>query len=151
MKPSLLAIRSVGADYANRLLFPVVIIFIILASSAVGLVLWLTGSNDWWLLLAIPTIILVSAGVGILVITGLIIRAITPKRSNEQKAASKKLADKLVYLSETAQTPKFILLFQVVRDVVAPRENGFIGTLSHDTLSLSGDFKKLRDSFANAR
>lgn len=150
MKPSLLAIRSIGADFGNRLFYPVVIIFIVVASLAVGLVAWLTSINEWWLLLAIPIVILVSAGIGVLVVTRLVIRTITPDRSSKQKLASKQIVDKLFNLSEAAQTPKFILLFRVVRDVAAPRENGFIGTLSHDTTSLSGDFKKLRDSFADS-
>ncbi|MBC7943261.1 hypothetical protein H7X68_02065 [Candidatus Saccharibacteria bacterium] len=147
MKSSLLAIRSVGAELANRMFYPVLIIGALGAVAVMALILWLTTSSQWWWLLAIPAIMAICVGIGLLTMVKLIIRYVTPSQSVVQKKATKQFADKLQRFSEVAQTPKFILLFKIVRDIAAPRENGFIGTISSDTSSLRGDFQELKKKF----
>ncbi|MBC7869022.1 hypothetical protein H7X69_02500 [Candidatus Saccharibacteria bacterium] len=147
MKSSLLAIRSIGAEFANRVFYPVLIIGIVVAIVLVALIVWLATLSEWWLLLAIPIVMVICVGAGLLAIVKLVIRYVTPPQSYLQKKAVKQFVDKLQGVAETVATPKFILLFQIVRDIAAPRENGFIGTLSSDTLSLRGDFKELKGLF----
>ena len=147
MKSSLLAIRSIGAEFANRVFYPVLGLGIIFASVLVGLVVWLSTLSAWWWLIAIPIVIVLCVGVGLLVIVKLVIGYVTPPQSSLQKKAVKQFVGKLQSVAETVGTPKFILLFRIVRDIAAPRENGFIGTISSDTSSLRGDFKELKRLF----
>jgi hypothetical protein len=147
MRPSILAIRSIGAEFANRIYFVVAIIISIASVGLLGLSIWLTTLSDWWWLLVIILIIVISVVVGILVIVKLIIRSVRPTQSHLQKKQTKAFVDKLQRLSEVAQTPKFILLFQIVRDIAAPRENGFIASISNDTNSLKHEFVALVQTF----
>lgn len=147
MKPSILAIRSIGAEFANRTYFFVAIIAIIISTLVMGLAIWLTTFSEWWWLLVVPLIIIVSVVIGILVVLKLIIRSATPAQSHIQRKQTKALVDKLERLSEIAGTPKFILLFQIVRDIAAPRENGLVASISSDTTSLKRDFVELTQTF----
>ncbi|HMI09131.1 MAG TPA: hypothetical protein VK497_01895 [Candidatus Saccharimonadales bacterium] len=147
MKPSILAIRSIGAEFANRVYLIVAIVAGIISAGLLGLSIWLTTFSDWWWLLVAILIIVVSVVVGVLVIVKLIIRSVRPSLSHLQKKQTKAFVDKLQRLSETAQTPKFILLFQIVRDIAAPRENGFIASISNDTNSLKHEFVALVQTF----
>lgn len=103
--------------------------------------------NAWWWLLAIPVVILISVAMGIAVIVCLIIRYVTPIQTRSQKLAVKEFVKKLQHMSETIHTPKVVLLLRLVRDIVAPRRDGFIGTLASDTFSLKSDFESIQKSF----
>lgn len=148
MKPSLLAIRAIGSEFANRLWLPVVIIAAIIAVLLIALVWWLVSSvSGWWILLAIPVTIALSVAAVLLTIFKLVIRYVAPVQTKAQRHDVKQFVDKLQSVSDAVQTPKVVLLFQIVRDIAAPRENGFIGSLMTNSGSLKGDFTKLRRSF----
>jgi hypothetical protein len=103
--------------------------------------------SNWWLILFAVFIIAVSVVLGVLMVVRLVIKSVTPVQSREQRRQTKAFVDKLQRLSDAAQTPKFILLFRIVRDIAAPRANGFIGTISNDTVSLKRDFVTLSKTF----
>ena len=147
MKPTMLAIRAIGAEFANRTYMIVAGIAIVTLISSLGLAIWLTTLSDWWWLLVITLTIVSSVVAGVLVIVKLVIRSVTPAQNSHQRTLVKAFVDKLQRLSDTAQTPKHILLFQVVRDIAAPRDNGFIATLSDETTSLRHDFTALGQTF----
>jgi len=151
MRAQLLAIRSIGAEFANRVFYPVLITSIVIVVACISLTSGLATTNQWWLLLYIPTVIAACASIGVLVIAKLIIRTVTPVQSIVQKKATKKFVDKLQRLSEITQTPKYILLFQIIRDIAAPRENGFIGSFAGDTASLKGEYTELINLFRQKR
>ena len=147
VKPSILAIRSIGAEFANRVYLPVAVIAVIVLAGLFTLTFWLTTLNDWWWLLFILLLIAGSVIIGVLGVIKLIIRSVTPAQSKVQKKQTKAFVDKLQRLSEVAGTPKFVLLFQIVRDIAAPRENGLIATISNDSTSLRRDFVDLSHTF----
>jgi membrane protein implicated in regulation of membrane protease activity len=147
MKPSILAIRSIGAELANRIYLPVAVITCVIIGLLFALAIWLTTLSDWWWLFFILLLIAASVVLGVLAVVKLIIRSVTPAQSKAQKKQTKAFVDKLQRLSEVAGTPKFILLFQIVRDIAAPRENGFIASISNDTSSLKHEFIELRQTF----
>lgn len=142
MKASLLAIRSIGTEFANRLFYPVVIAGAIAAGILVVITFWLTTLSSWWWLLFIPVVMAICIGLAVFVIVKLVIRSITPSQTRQQKQAAKQFVDKIQTIAEATQTPKVVLLFRVVRDVAAPRESGFIGNLTTTTGSLKSDFAK---------
>jgi len=147
MKATFLAIRSIGVEFANRIFYPIVIAATILAAILVGLALWLTTFSEWWWLLFFPIVIALCVAFGVLTVVKLTIRSVTPDQTKAQKQASKQFVDKLQRLAEVTGTPKIVLLFRIVRDIAAPREDGFITSLATDTLSVKRDFTAIQQSF----
>ena len=147
MKNSVAVIRAIGTEFAKRMYVPVAVIIAITDVVLLGLMVWLLTVSAWWLLLAVPVFVLVVVSIVLLVIAQLIIRTIAPVQTATQKTDVKAFVDKLQNLSEIVQTPKPILLFRIVRDVVAPKQGGFIQSTSSDTLSLKKDFQSLQRSF----
>lgn len=145
----LLTVRAIGAEFANRVYYPVLALGLAATLILVALVAWLVTMSAWWWLLAIPVIILISVVMGIAVIVRLIIRYVTPVQTRAQKLAVKEFVKKLQHTSEAIHTPKAVLLLRLVRDVVAPRRDGFIGTLATNTFSLKSDFESIQKSFKN--
>ena len=148
MKPTLLTIRAIGAEFANQLWLPVVLLASGIGILLIALVWWLSVAvSSWWLLLGFPVVIALSVAAALLTVFKFVIRFISPVTTKQQRLATKGFVDKLSQIAEVAGTPKFILLFQIVRDIAAPKENGLIGDLVTNTSSLKGDFQKLRTLF----
>lgn len=149
MKPTIQATRSVAAEFANRLFLPVLLI------GGIGSVVFLAGSiylvtlSAWWVILLVLVSIIVVFLAGVLTISWFFIRMVSPDQNKTQKKMTKEFVDKLQRVAEVAATPKFVLFFQVMRDVVNPRQDGFIITASSDASSLKSDFSNLRDSFTS--
>lgn len=149
MKPSLLTIRAVGSEFANRLWLPIVIIAAIVGIILISLVWWLSvGVSGWWILLAIPVSILLSVAFVVLTVFKLVIRYVAPPQNKQQKQQVKTFVDKLQSVSDAVQTPKVVLLFYIVRDIAAPRDNGFVAELARKSGSLTTDFNALRKQFS---
>jgi MFS family permease len=147
MKPTILVIRAIGAEFARRTFYPVVIIGAIVAVVLAAAIVWLTSLSAWWWLLMFAFICALCVGVGVFSVVFLTIRSVTPFQNPVQKKAVKEFVDKLQLLAETAGTPKFILLFHIVKDVAAPRVDGYIGTLTTATTSLKSDYSTLLGLF----
>lgn len=147
MKASLLAIRSIGTEFANRLFYPVIMAGAIAAGILVAITFWLTTLSSWWWLLFIPVVMAICIGLAVFVIVKLVVRSITPPQTRQQKQAAKQFVDKIQTIAEATQTPKVVLLFRIVRDIAAPRESGFIGNLTSTTSSLKSDFAEHARTF----
>jgi len=147
IKPSLLAIRSIAAEFAHRLYVPVVIIFAAAAVVLLALSIWLVTMNAWWTILLVVLSFVIVLAIALLVIGLIVIKKVAPAQSKTQKQQTKSLVDKLLRVAEVTGTPKFILLFNVIKDVVKPSEQGYIASISSDTVSLKRDFISLKDSF----
>ena len=147
LKPALLAIRSIAAEFARRLYFPVVIIFSIIAVVLLALTIWLITISPWWTILLVLLFVAIFVVTSLLIVGYVIIKRVAPVQSKPQKLQTKGLVDKLVRVAEVTGTPKFIILFHVIKDVVSPSEKGYIAALSNDTVTLKQDFITLKDSF----
>jgi len=147
IQPSFLAIRSIGAEFVHRLYLPVVIIVAIVAVILLALSIWLVTVSEWWLILLILVCGLILFATVLLAVTLVIIRKVAPKQNKIQKKQTKAFVEKLLRVAEVTSTPKFILLFQVMKDIVKPSQSGFISSVSNDTVSLKRDFLALKDSF----
>ena len=148
MSPTITVIRCIGTEFARRLFFPVAITAGVIFTLLIIGVLLLTTLSQWWYLLLIPIMILLCVAGGVLAVVWLTIRTIRPIQTRTQHTAVKTFVDKLQRLSDTVQTPKIILLFRIVRDVAAPRQDGFIGSIADDTTSLKNDFRDLQKLFS---
>lgn len=148
MKASLLTIRAIGAEFAKRLWFPVVIVVSIVTVLLIGLIWWISAAMSvWWWLLAIPVIFLASVALVILTVFKLLIRYVSPQQSQTQRQLTAACVNTLEAVSETAQTPKVVLLFLIIRDIAAPRDDGYVASLIDRAGSMRGDFIKLKRSF----
>ena len=145
--PSFLAIRSIGAEFAHRLYVPVVFVVATAAVVLLAVSIWLVTINEWWLILLVLIFGLVLFVTAVLVVALAILKKVTPLQSKAQKKQTKSFVDKLLRVAEVTSTPKFILFFQVMKDVVRPSHEGFISSVSNDTTSLKRDFIALKDSF----
>ena len=147
VQPSISAVRSIGVEFARRFYMPVVITVAIVAAVLLALSIWLVTLNEWWLILLILVCGLIVFATVLVTGLVLIIKKITPSQSRAQKSQTKAFVDKLMRVAEVTATPKFILLFQVLKDIVKPSKAGFISSVSNDTTSLKKDFLELKDSF----
>ena len=145
MNPLFQTTRSLAAEFAKRLYVPIAVTVGVVLVALLALSIWLTTLSDWWWILAIIGLTLLVTGA--IVVAGIIINFASPTQTKTQKRQAKALVDKMQHLAEVTATPKFVLFFQVVRDVVAPSQSGFIASLSDDTASLRRDFNELKDSF----
>lgn len=140
MKPTILVIRAVGAELARRIFYPVVITAAIIAALLLGGTIWLMTLSAWWGLLLFAVISALCVGIAVFTVVRLTIKTVTPLQNPVQKKAVKSFVSKIQLLSETVGTPKFILLFKIVKDVAAPREDGFIGTLTGASTTIKKDY-----------
>lgn len=147
MESTLLAIRSIGAEFANRIYLIVVLVAIVIGVCLFGLNVWLTTYSHWWWLLFLVLMVAASIAIAVLIVIKLVIRSVTPNQTKTQRVQTKAFVDKLQQLSDTVQTPKIVLMFRIVRDIAAPRSDGFIATLSHNTSTLTRDFVALSKTF----
>lgn len=147
MSPTITVIRAIGTEFAKRLLLPISIIAAVIVALLILSVMALSTLSEWWLLLLIPVVMILSIVAGILTIMWLVIRSVRPVQTKSQHRAVRAFVDKLQRLSDAVQTPKVILLFRIVRDVAAPRNDGFIASMTDDTASLKRDFQELRKLF----
>lgn len=148
MQSTLLTIRAIGAEYAKRLWLPVMIITLITTVALIALVWWLMQSaSGWWVLAGIPVVLAGSVGIGVLWVTRLTINYVSPVKTDAQKHAVKTFVDDLEAVSEAAFLPKIHILFRVVRDIAAPRENGYVQTLTGANSRLQAGFKDIQKLF----
>ncbi|MDB5162563.1 MAG: hypothetical protein JWO54_553 [Candidatus Saccharibacteria bacterium] len=147
MIPSLLAIRSIAAEFALSLYKPVTIAVGIIAAILLGLSIWLVTFSQWWLILVVFISGLILFVAAALIIIWIIIKTVNPAQTKAQRQQSKLLVEKLLRVAEVTSTPKALLLFQVVKDVIRPSQQGFIVSVTSDTKTLKNDFVALKDSF----
>jgi len=147
MNGTLLVLRAVGVEFARRIYTPILIVCAVIAVVLISVSVWLTTMSAWWWILAAAVFIGVIIGGIILTIVGVVLNFANPTQSATQKKAVKKFVDTLQSLSEITQTPKVVLLFRVVRDIVSKSENGFVKETIGHTLALRKEFDQLRNSF----
>lgn len=147
MSPTITVIRAIGSEFAKRLFLPVAIVALVIFALLIISVVFLGTLSQWWLLLLIPVIALLCIASTVLAVVWLVIRTVRTVQTKVQRTAVKVFVDKLQRLSDAVQTPKVVLLFRIVRDIAAPRKDGFIGTMTDDTTTLKRDFIELQKHF----
>lgn len=150
MSSTVLAVRAVTSEYARQLLRPVLFIGIAVYALAAALIIWIaTSVSLWWLLLGVVPTTLFCVGLAIWIGVYVTARRVAPSMNKRQHAATKKVVKEVGQVAERLGTPRFILIFQVVRDVLFPPKTGrtLIGELADAPGQLHRDFEALRKSF----
>ncbi len=141
------AVRAIGAEFSRRTLRPVVLIGAAVLAVLIALGGWLTTVSPWWWLLEVPLLFGAVVFTVLVLIARTAIRVADPPQTIDQKDAVRNYVDKLQRIAENLQTPQFVILYRVVRDIASPRSGGYIETVSNDSKSLAPDFTQLLEQF----
>ena len=146
IQSSLLAVRAIGAAFANKLWWVSVVWVLIVGIILVTFLIWLTGQNSWWWLLAAPIGIGLSITAAILAVFRLLMNYVRPEQTLEQKSHIKLFVEKLQFASEITSAPKVIMLFRTIRSIAAPKSDTYLQNIL-ETKDLRKDFVKIAQSF----
>lgn len=149
MNATFLAVRAIGAEFARQLWVSSFIISGITGAILVALLLWLTSLSAWWWLLALPIGVGLSVAVALLIVFHLLINYVRPALSSQQKKEVKSFVGRLQFVSEFTSTPKFIILFRVIRSIAAPKSDTYLQDI-FETKNLQKDFRSITQSFKDS-
>ena len=143
ISPLFLAVRAVSAEFARRIYVPVVYGVGIALFVLIALSIWLVTISGWWWLLLAPVIFLTVIFIAAAALTRFALAALRPAQTSAQKAKVRSFVDALQKTSETIQTPKFVILFRLVKDMFVPSKETYINELSGTASSLRNGFKEV--------
>ena len=132
----ILAVRTISTEFARRIYLPVVVIIEAILIVLIGALIWLVTISGWWWLLLAPTLLIAIVFTVAATLIGLLINFLKPAQTKAQRKEVRAFVDSLQHTTETVQTPKFIILFRLAKDALAPSERSFIRELSYQSRSL---------------
>lgn len=147
LSPLLLAVRAVSAEFAERLFFPVLFIVGGALFALLIVSIWLVTLSGWWWFLLAPIILVSVIFIFIVALTRLALVFLKPPQTKTQRQSVRTFVDALQESSETVATPKFLLLFYVVRDVLFPTKEGFVRKVASNASTLQREFTNIIKSF----
>lgn len=150
MSPTILAVRAVTSLYVRQILLVIIAVGLVIYALVVAIVVWLSSAvSPWWSLLGVIPTLLVFIGCFLWAIVWVLAKRLSPTMNKKQKTATKKVVQGVSKAAEQLGTPRFIILFQIVKDIVFPPKNNqtFIGELSETPGKLKRDFENLRKLF----
>ncbi len=150
MSPTILAARAVSSEFAKQLLLPILIGGVAVYAVLMAVIIWLTVAlSPLWLLLAILPTFLFFIGMVLWIIARVIANRIAPDMNKTQKKATKKVVGQVGKVAEQLGTPRFVLLFRIIKDAVFPpkRRRTLISELADTPGQLHRDFEDLRKLF----
>lgn len=150
MSSTVLAARAVTAEYAKQLLRPILWIGIATYALVMLIVGWIAyAASPWWILLGFVPTTLFCVGLAVWIGVRVTAERIEPNMSSTQKKATKKVVRQLNTTAEQFGTPRFILLFRIIQDVVFPPKTRqtLIGELASTPGDLHRSFEDLRKLF----
>lgn len=126
VKPTLLAVRAIGVVFGKRLWWSTMLLAAGVAILLIALCVWLISLSGWWWILAVLVGMAISIAAVMLAVFRILLGSIDPSKTKEQKEAVRAFVDKLGFVQELTQTPKFIILFRVIRSVAAPSSEKYL-------------------------
>lgn len=145
-KPTLLAVRAIGALFGVRIWLNVTLFAAGIALLLAVLAGWLIAQSAWWWIFAVLLGVALSVSAVILAVFRILLAHITPKQTKEQKQAVKEFVGKLQFAQEVTQTPKVIILFRVIKSVAAPSSEKYLENI-FATRTLKRDFERIVSLF----
>jgi len=147
MTPLVLAIRAIATEFAQRVYTIVLIVAAAIIIVLIAVSIWLVSMSAWWWVLVIVFIAWILLGAILLTIAGVIITMTRPLQTKDQKKLVKTFVDKLQSVSEVLQTPRFMLLFRLVKTSLNPQRYNIIKNLTEHTVGLQRDLDEIIRSF----
>ena len=150
MDKTVLAVRATASEYAKRWLWLPLAIGVVIYLVIVGIIWWVAAvaSPWWWLLAIIPTFLFLIA-LTVWIIARVVTHRIAPPMNKAQKSAAKAFVQKIDKAAERVGTPKFVMLYRIIKDVIVrPTSNQtFIGEIAQESNDMRRAFDELRTSF----
>lgn len=143
-----MAIRAISTEFGQRIYVPIVLITAGVAVVLIGLLIWLVTLSGWWWFLLAPIILLTIMFIFVAVIAGFLIKFLQPVQTKDQRKSVKRFVDLLQESSDAIQTPKFIILFRLVKDTIAPNDRGYVRELAGKATSLKYEFQSIVTLFS---
>lgn len=140
--------RAVGAEFVHRKYRSIVVSYSVVSLVFLAVSFWLTTISAWWWLLTILVTAFVLVGVMILTIIRIIIKRVRPGLTDTQSTTVSAFVDKLERVANNLQTPMFIIVYRVVRDIIRPGNASFVRTVAEDSTTLHTDFADLQRKLA---
>lgn len=152
MKPRISALRAITSRYALQTIRPLIITVAGVIGLLVALVTYLAYAiNVWWLVFLLPLALVAIPVTAIAFAAVFLARRFAPPMNKEQRRATRLYVDNLNQVADDLQTPQFIIVFRVVRDVLRGRwEDGFIYGMTTNSVRLKKDFDALATLFDEA-
>lgn len=151
MNATILAIRAITSVYAQQLLMPILWIGLGIYAFVMAIIIWIAYvASPWWLLLALMPTALIIVGVLLWAIVWGLSKRLSPPLDKKKRQATKKFVSHIGRVAEQIGTPKFVLVFRVIRDVLSAPTNSsqtFIGEIASTPGEMHRDFEKLRELF----
>ena len=145
--PLFLAVRAVSAEFARRIYVPVVYGVGISLLVLIALAVWLVTMSGWWWLLLAPLILLTLIFITAAILVRFALAFLRPQQTSAQKSTVRGFVDSLQKTAETIQTPKFVILFRLVKDLLVPGKGSYIDELSGTASSLRSGLKEVINLF----
>lgn len=146
-KPIILATRAISSEFIRReyssLLWIVggaLVIFHILG-------IWLISQSTWWWLLEGVFILLTAVAIVACGLAVVAIKLLRPTQTKNQRKMIKKFVGSLQEIADTAQTPKFVLLFRLFKDILLPSQDSLVGQITSKATSLKPELQEIVRSF----
>lgn len=150
MDQTILAARAVTSEYAKRWLWLPLALGISIYVVLLGLIGWIAyvASPWWWLLAMIPTLLFLIV-LTLWIIARIIAVRIAPIMNKTQRKAARAFVDKIDKATEHLGTPKFVVLYRIIKDVVIRPTSGktYIGEISQEPGEMRRAFDHLRSLF----
>lgn len=145
-----MAVRAVTSHYAKDLLRPILFIGIAGYVLVMAIVIWITTTvNGWWILLGFVPTVLFCVGLAVWLGVWFSARKLSPHLNKAQKHATKEVVEQVGKIAEQIGTPRFLLIFRIVKDVMFPSKTKqtLIGELAETPGQLHRSFENLRKLF----
>jgi hypothetical protein len=149
--PILLAIRAVSAEFARRMYVPLVWSSAILLALLLGVLIWLVTISGWWWMALVPVILAALLFALLATLTGIVLTLLRPQQNKAQRLRVTSFVDALQASSETIATPKFIIFFRLLKDIVRPTKQSYVRELSDNATTLRTGFQDIIASFRKAQ
>jgi hypothetical protein len=150
MSSTVQAVRAVTSEYAKQLLRPLLFIGVGSYAVVMAIIGWIAyAASPWWLLLAFIPTLLFCVGLAIWIGVRVTASRIAPDMNRQQKTATRKVVKLVGSVAEQLGTPRFILIFRIIKDVVFPpsSKQTLIGELAETPGQLHRSFNELRKLF----
>lgn len=150
MSSTVKAVRAVTSEYAKQLLWPILFIGVGAYTAIMLIISWIAYIvSPWWLLLAFVPTVLFCVGLAIWIGVRATASRIAPDMNQRQKAATRKVVKLVGSVAEQLGTPRFVLIFRIIKDVVFPSSSKqtLIGELTETPGQLHRSFDELRKLF----
>lgn len=147
LSPLLLAVRAVSAEFARRIYLPIVAIAAVVIVVVTALLIWAVTVSAWWWLLFVPVIFAELVFTTAAIIAWFALKLLRPQQTSTQKKNVRSFVDTIQQSSEAIQTPKFVILFRLVKDVMFPGKQSYVRELASTANSLRTDFQTVIRSF----